>query len=285
MCLPLINIPQTVVETDFFVTLLCVPLSARSPWLWPGGMHVKLLWRAPFSCCTTGGHCSVCLHTERSLFGDACVRDSEDELQGEREGISSICHILHHVRLKFQHEIKSQFFIHFYELVIMRGYSEDKCLSLLKVKGVSVVWSTLLTKKKNNNTQMPHSMKPPLPQSSQPCFSISYLFPLLGENCRRVAYIGMLPGLSCFKWNSLASTPPPPSSHNVTNTYILDGGGEEKTHSVQRQLAQIKCKETRQLQSQSRSADSALWTSATAGHVLFAGKNIAKWVRLKRTGG
>ena len=143
----------------------------------------------------------------------------------------------------------------------MKGYSDEKCLSLLKVKGVSVVWSTLLTKKKNNNTQMPHSMKPPLPQSSQPCFSISYFFPLLGANCRRVAYIGMLLGLSCFKWNSLASTPPPPSSHNVTNTYILDGGKKKRKRTVQRQLAQIKCKETRQLQSQSRSADSALWTA------------------------
>lgn len=68
-----------------------------------------------------------------------------------------------------------------------------------------------------------------------------------------------------------------PSSHNVTNTYILDGG--KKKHSVQRWLAAIKCKKTRQLQSRSRSADSGFGTasvnatSAPAMWALFGGKS------------
>lgn len=74
-CLPLINIPQTVVETVFFpescCVCVCVSLSDRSP---PTTVKVVLLWRGlfSFSCYTTGGHCSVCLHTLRSLWANIC---------------------------------------------------------------------------------------------------------------------------------------------------------------------------------------------------------------------
>lgn len=159
-------------------------------------------------------------------------------------------------------------------------------------KRFSVVWSTLLTKKKNNNTQMPHSMKPPLPQSSPPCFSISFFFFFPSRaNCRRVAYIGMLPVLSCCKWNTLASTPPPPlPTMSQTLTPLIEEK-KKKKHSVQRQLAAIKCKKIRQLQSQSRSADLGVWratanaTSTTARTVLFVGNRIVEWVISKRSGG
>lgn len=43
----------------FFSKLQCVPLSAWSPSLWPRGnaCEAEQLWRGPFSCRTTGGHC------------------------------------------------------------------------------------------------------------------------------------------------------------------------------------------------------------------------------------
>lgn len=68
VCLPLINILQTVVETVFFSKLQCVPLSAWSPSLWPRGnaCEAEQLWRGPFSCRTTGGHCfSLAPHRAR----------------------------------------------------------------------------------------------------------------------------------------------------------------------------------------------------------------------------
>lgn len=66
---------------------------------------------------------------------------------------------------------------------------------------------------------------------------------------------------------------------------------KKKKHSVQRQLAAIKCKKIRQLQSQSRSADLGVWratanaTSATERTVLFVGNGIVEWVISKRNGG
>lgn len=161
-------------------------------------------------------------------------------------------------------------------------------LSVFKVKGVSVVWSTLHTKKKNNNTQMPHSMKPPLPQSSQPCFSISYFFPPSRANCRRVAYIGMLPGLSCFKWNSLASTPPPPlATMSQTLTSLME---EKKKAQCSTTVGsdKVQKKKMRQLQSQMRSADSGFWTASTNATRATAEqpwKRMVEWVVLKSAGG
>lgn len=111
---------------------------------------------------------------------------------------------------------------------------------------------------KNNtqthNTQMPHSMKPSQPQSSQPCFFISYFFRLLGQTA------GGLPTLECYRvWVVLNEIvwpqhlrPLQPQCHKHLHPWWR----EKKKHCVQWRLAAINCKKMRQLQSQSRSADS-----------------------------
>lgn len=160
-------------------------------------------------------------------------------------------------------------------------------------KRFSVVWSTLLTKKKNSNTQMPHSMKPPLPQSLPPCFSISlfFFFFLHGQTA------GGLPTLECYRFWVVANEivwpqhlrPLYPQCHKHLHPWWRKK--KKKKHSVQRQLAAIKCKKIRQLQSQSRSADLGVWratanaTSATERTVLFVGNGIVEWVISKRNGG
>ena len=124
-----------------------------------------------------------------------------------------------------------------------------------------------------------------------------FLFPIFfsssGANCRRVGYIGMLPGLSCFKWNSLASTPPPPLA---TMSQTLTSLMVEKKKKIAQCATMVgsdkvqKEKKMGQLHCQSTSADSGVWaastnaTSATAGWALFAGKRncgagkiVKKW--------
>lgn len=103
------------------------------------------------------------------------------------------------------------------------------------------MWSTLLTKRKNNNTEnaMQHEASSTAKLAAM-FFYFIFFFPSRAT-CRRVAYIGMLPSLSCFKLNSWASTPPPLlATMSQTLTSLMEGG---KKHSVQRQrLAAIKCK-------------------------------------------
>lgn len=92
-----------------------------------------------------------------------------------------------------------------------------------------VVWSTLLTKRKNNNTQMPRSMKPPPAEKLGAVFFYFIFFFPSRVNCRRVAYTGMLPGSSCFKLNSWASTPPPLlATMSQTLKSLMEVGGEKK---------------------------------------------------------
>lgn len=69
-------------------------------------------------------------------------------------------------------------------------------------------------------------------------FYFIFFFPSQA-NGRRVAYIGVLLGLSCFKLNSWASTPPPlPATMSQTLTFLVEGGG----HTVQWKLMAITCK-------------------------------------------
>lgn len=56
-------------------------------------------------------------------------------------------------------------------------------------------------------------------------FYFIFFFPSQA-NGRRVAYIGVLLGLSCFKLNSWASTPPPlPPTMSQILTFLVEGGG------------------------------------------------------------
>lgn len=112
-------------------------------------------------------------------------------------------------------------------------------------------------------------------------FLFLFFFPSQAT-CRRVAYIGMLPGLSCFKLNSWASTPPPLlATMSQTLTSSMEG---EKKHSVQRQrLAAIKCKKKKKWGSCRARADlltQCFWkdstnvTSGTAGQSSLLEKEL-----------
>ena len=88
-------------------------------------------------------------------------------------------------------------------------------------------------------------------------FYFLFFFPSRA-NCRRVAYVGMLPGLSCFIWNSLASTPPPPLA---TMSQTLTSLMEEKKKQCATTVGSDKVQKMKQLQSKNRSADSVFWAT------------------------
>lgn len=82
-----------------------------------------------------------------------------------------------------------------------------------------------------------------------------------------VAYIGMLPGLSCFKLNSWASTPPPllATMSQTLISLMEEGGvgGAQCATTVGSNKVQKKKKKMWQLQSYSRCADSGFWEDSS----------------------
>lgn len=74
-------------------------------------------------------------------------------------------------------------------------------------------------------------------------------------NCRRVAYAGMLSGVSCFILKSWASTPPPLlATVSQTLTFLMELG--KKAQCAMTVGSDNVKKKLKQLQSESRSADS-----------------------------
>lgn len=85
-------------------------------------------------------------------------------------------------------------------------------------------------------------------------FYFIFFFPSQA-NGRRVAYIGVLLGLSCFKLNSWASTPPPlPATMSQTLTFLVEGGAHCAVEVDGDNMQKLT-----QLQMQIRSADSEIW--------------------------